>query len=213
MKNKKTYYHLVLDKSGSMSSCWQQTIAGFTDQLVKINQLAKEFPEQEFFVSLCVFDTRVNFPQSPVLVSEAQNMQLEFLRPGGSTALFDAIGESIQKLEFMLGNSIQANEASVVMVILTDGHENASTRFSSRQITEKMEALRNTDKWSFAFIGADFDITQTADAFRAGAWNHMNLGKENMNAVFERVNTSLFHYANVKRRGGFKKNFFDDNEK
>ena len=48
MKNKKTLYHFVLDKSGSMSNCVETTINGFNNQLDTIKQLQKEFPEQEF---------------------------------------------------------------------------------------------------------------------------------------------------------------------
>lgn len=44
MKNKKTRYHFVLDKSGSMNSCRESTIQGFNSQLETIKQLQKEFP-------------------------------------------------------------------------------------------------------------------------------------------------------------------------
>jgi hypothetical protein len=36
MKNKKTYYLLILDKSGSMQSCVNETIGGFNEQLLII---------------------------------------------------------------------------------------------------------------------------------------------------------------------------------
>ena len=134
MKNKKTYYHLVLDKSGSMESCWQPTTVGFSNQMVKINQLAKEFPEQEFLVSLCVFDNSINFVNRPENIRANPKLNLEHIRPGGATALFDAIGESIRQIEFSAGEEISNNEASVVMVILTDGHENASSQYNSSKI-------------------------------------------------------------------------------
>jgi von Willebrand factor type A domain len=212
MKNKKTYYHLVLDKSGSMASCWHPTIVGFSNQMVKINQLAKQFPEQEFYVSLCVFDNEIRFVNQPENIQTNPNLNLENIRPGGATALFDAIGESIRQLEFTAGKEISNDEASVVMVILTDGHENASSNYSSSMILEKMEVLRKTDKWSFAFIGTDFDITQTANAFRAGKGNSLNMSKAAMGAVFDRVNNSLFHYAQSKKGGNFKQNFFDEDD-
>tara|TARA_B100000683_G_scaffold107984_1_gene106315 strand:+ start:212 stop:400 length:189 start_codon:yes stop_codon:yes gene_type:complete len=46
-KNKKTYYQLILDKSGSMSDCVQSTINGFNEQMQMIRSMKKKFPEQE----------------------------------------------------------------------------------------------------------------------------------------------------------------------
>ena len=39
MKNKKTLYHFVLDKSGSMENCRETTVNGFNSQLETINEL------------------------------------------------------------------------------------------------------------------------------------------------------------------------------
>ena len=55
MKNKKTLYHFVLDKSGSMENCRETTVNGFNAQLETIKELQKEFREQEFEVSLTIF--------------------------------------------------------------------------------------------------------------------------------------------------------------
>ena len=48
MKNKKTLYHFILDKSGSMANCRVATVNGFNAQLGTIKDLQKKFPEQEF---------------------------------------------------------------------------------------------------------------------------------------------------------------------
>ena len=49
MKNKKTLYHFVLDKSGSMSNCRETTVNGFNSQLDTIRDLQKEFPDKVIF--------------------------------------------------------------------------------------------------------------------------------------------------------------------
>jgi len=68
MKNKKTLYHFVLDKSGSMGNCRETTVNGFNAQLETIKELQKElqkeFPEQEFEVSLTIFDEHIDHVQS-----------------------------------------------------------------------------------------------------------------------------------------------------
>jgi hypothetical protein len=48
--NRKTFYHLILDRSGSMSDCWTQTMSGLQDQFRKVRDLQIQHPEQEFYI-------------------------------------------------------------------------------------------------------------------------------------------------------------------
>jgi len=43
LKNKKTYYQLILDKSGSMHDCVNTTINGFNEQMQMIRSLKKKY--------------------------------------------------------------------------------------------------------------------------------------------------------------------------
>jgi len=207
--NKKTYYHFVLDRSGSMKSCWNDTLNGWSDQIVKINKTANENPDQEIYLSLCVFDDKIEFPGGIVKMLEGSSLpSIENITPRGSTALFDAIGESIKKLDFVVTNEIVNNEASVIMVILTDGYENASKNFSSDEIKKEMDKLRETGLWNFVFIGADFDITSTAGYFNADEKNRRNVSKDNMNSAYQDVQKSFDNYIALKKKGRVNRNFF-----
>ncbi len=207
--NKKTYYHFVLDRSGSMRSCWNDTLNGWSDQIVKINKTAAENPDQEIYLSLCIFDDKLEFPGGIVKMQEGSSLtSIENISPRGSTALFDAIGESIKKLDFVVSNEIKNNEASVIMVILTDGYENASKKFSSVEIKKEMDKLRETGLWNFIFIGADFDITSTAGYFNADATNRRNVSKENMSSAYNDVQNSFENYIAMKKKGRINRNFF-----
>jgi len=207
--NKKTYYHFVLDRSGSMRSCWNDTLNGWSDQIVKINKTADENPDQEIYLSLCIFDDKLEFPGGIVKMQEGSSLtSIENISPRGSTALFDAIGESIKKLDFVVSNEIKNNEASVIMVILTDGYENASKKFSSVEIKKEMDKLRETGLWNFIFIGADFDITSTAGYFNADATNRRNVSKENMSSAYNDVQNSFENYIAMKKKGRINRNFF-----
>ncbi|MFN5182004.1 MAG: vWA domain-containing protein [Bacteroidota bacterium] len=210
MKNKKTYYHLILDRSGSMSSCWRPTTQAFSAQMVKINQLAKDFPEQEFMVSLCVFNEALSFPEWPVKVGAGQLPSIENIQPNGSTALFDAIGESIQRLQSIAGSQIVNDEASVVVVVLTDGEENASIRFTGGKLKSMMDELKSSEKWNFVFIGADFDVAALSNSLNVSASNRRNFSKGDMGVVFDSVEKNLRTYAESKRSGKLGKNFFED---
>jgi hypothetical protein len=121
MKNKKTLYHFVVDKSGSMSNCIETTIAGFNSQLETIVQLQNAFPEQDFMASLTIFDNTVETIFSQVGIKYFTSLNYANYCPNGSTALLDAIGISINEIRIKNETYIISNEMSVVMVILTDG--------------------------------------------------------------------------------------------
>ena len=52
MKTRKTIYHLIVDKSGSMCDCIESTINGFNEQVNKIKSNAHEFQEEEIMKEL-----------------------------------------------------------------------------------------------------------------------------------------------------------------
>ena len=60
MKTRKTIYHLIVDKSGSMSDCIESTINGFNEQVNKIKSSALEFPEEEITMGLTLFNDYVD---------------------------------------------------------------------------------------------------------------------------------------------------------
>lgn len=207
LKNKKTFYHIVLDRSGSMSDCWPQTMSGLHDQFLKVKELQSKHPEQEFFLSLCIFDNIIEFPLPVTPAAYVHPQFLNNIQPRANTALLDAIGDSIRHIELHAGNLLENKEASVVMVILTDGQENASSRYSGSMIRREMDRLQASDLWSFSFLGADFDITATAESFNAGANSAMNFAKGNMKMAFTELENKMSQYVSEKSSGHVKKEF------
>lgn len=209
IQNKKTYYHLILDRSGSMTNCWPQTMSGLKDQLKKVSDLQQAHPEQQFFTSLCIFDDVIEFPL-PVSPARGQYLNLlDGIQPRANTALFDAIGDSIRHIELHAGNDLERKEASVIVVVLTDGQENASCRYSPSMIRREMDRLQASDLWSFSFLGADFDVTATAEAFNAGANSTMNFSKANMRNAFMELESKFDEYVSEKKSGNIKKEFLN----
>jgi hypothetical protein len=155
MKNKKTIYQFVLDKSGSMGDCLTGTITGFNEQLKKITELQAEFSDQEFCLSLTTFNDQIAYPFKDLPVQNIPLLSIENYVPSGMTALLDAIGFSIKRIKEVHGESVDNNEASVVFVILTDGHENSSRFFDYLQIASQIKELESNGKWNFSFVGAD----------------------------------------------------------
>ena len=209
MKNKKTLYHFVLDKSGSMSNCKETTIEGFNNQLKTIEELQKEFPEQEFEVSLTVFDNEVETLYSHVSINQFRPLTTNMYLPNGGTALLDAIGISINEIRIKNESLILDNEMSVVMVILTDGMENASRQFSYHRIAEMIKNLEQTEKWSFSFLGADIDAIHTSRMLNIRRENVISFNKSDMNTMWNDISYSMRDYSTHKSMGQTKKDFLD----
>ncbi|MBL0095980.1 MAG: VWA domain-containing protein [Bacteroidetes bacterium] len=148
----KTYYQLILDASGSMSNVRSETLNAVNNQILSIRSLAERMPGQEMVVSLVLFNTEVTTLYSHLGPEQAPLLTSRQYVPEGSTALLDAIGMRIMDTERLL-----SPEDDVVIVVLTDGEENASQFFTYKQIAEKISNRKRTERWSFSFVGADID--------------------------------------------------------
>ena len=174
MKNKKTYYQIILDKSGSMYDCILTTVQGFNEQIQMIKKTSEKFAEQELLVSLTTFNHEIDFDielEKPINVHE---MTSEFEKheygnkigyyPSGTTSLYDAIGLSVRKIQQVAKEEIERDEASVVVVIITDGHENSSSEFTYNQIQHMIKNLENSGNWTFSYLSNTPDAVNYAQS-------------------------------------------------
>lgn len=95
MKTQKIIYHILVDKSGSMSDCIDQTINGFNEQIAKIREMEVDFPEQLMTIGLTTFNTHVDHIYFMKPVEHAYKMNNENYMPSGSTAMLDAMAETM----------------------------------------------------------------------------------------------------------------------
>lgn len=209
MKNKKTLYHFVLDKSGSMNNCIESTVNGYNAQLETIQKLQKEYPEQQFLVSLTIFDDKVDDVQLNQTVDAVKFLSTYRYRPSGTTALLDAIGMSINSIRIANESKILNDEMSIVMVILTDGLENASREFTFHQIAKTIKSLEETEKWTFNFLGADIDAIHTSKMLNIKTENVVSFSKSNMGEMMNHVSEGMRQYSLSKSKGITKKHFLD----
>jgi len=153
MKTGYTDLTIILDRSGSMSHIRKDTIGG-------INAFIEEQKKAsgEATMTLIQFDHAYeeNYLRKPI--TEVVPLTDATYCPRGNTALLDAIGRTIN----ILGTAYAAMDESsrpekVVLVIQTDGEENASQEFSSSKIKEMIELQRDAYHWEFIFLGANQD--------------------------------------------------------
>ena len=214
MQKQKTIYHLIVDKSGSMTDCIEQTINGFNEQVNKIKQLEREFPEQELSIGLTTFNHEVyhHFFQSPPVA--VRNLTTSTYRTDGTTALLDAIGFSVQTIEREIQQDENQTNTTVVIVILTDGHENASKSFKLSDIRNTISRLEETGKWTFSFVGATLDAVDVAASMAIKQQNSFAFEKANMKSgVFDKLSSSMENYMHKKRSGEDLDDFFSDKKR
>ncbi len=207
MKNKKTYYLLILDRSGSMQDCVKETISGYNEQIQMIRDLQKRFPEQEFRISLTTFNHDVEHPIEMADVNYVKELSERSYIPSGSTALLDAIGDSVSRLKQSIFNEIQSDEATAVVVILTDGYENASKEFSHSQIAAMIKELEKNDSWTFSFLGATIDAVETASKMNIKRENAVSYDKAETITTLHKLAHSMSEYAEAKHEGRKSKDF------
>ena len=85
---------------------------------------------------------------------------------GGCTALIDAIGDAIHHIgnvhKYARAEDVPAH---TLFVIMTDGMENASRRYTSDEVKKKIERQKENYGWEFLFIGANIDAVETAQRY------------------------------------------------
>lgn len=142
----------VLDKSGSMGVIREDTIGGFNTFI----QDQKELPGDCIF-TMATFNTRYDKDLEGALMESVNKLDNATYRPGGGTALLDAVGKTINDVvarHSTLGDEVPGK---VILVVLTDGEENSSTEFSDKSDVAKMVKTQEDAGWEIIFLGADID--------------------------------------------------------
>lgn len=161
MKKDITEIVFILDKSGSMAGLESDTIGGMNSMLNK-----QKKAEGEAFITTVLFNHHIEIVHDRINVKGISPMTESDYEVGGTTALLDAIGFSIQKIVNVQKYTNQEERANkVLFVITTDGMENASCEFSSDKIKKLIQHQKERYGWNFIFLGANIDAIATAATF------------------------------------------------
>lgn len=134
---------LIVDRSGSMENIFNATESGINQFLEKQRELPDASGTK---VSLVTFDDIIETPVTDRPLSEYLMVDIEHIRPRGSTALYDAIGQSIMNV----------GDEPRIVVIVTDGYENSSRKYTKSVVLSKITDLKQAG-WTFIFLAANQD--------------------------------------------------------
>ncbi len=148
---------IILDESGSMSCIERQALTGVNETLQTIRRAQEKYPEQEQYVTFVPFQSgSIKFVRDCEPINNVQDLNENDYNPGACTPLYDAIGLSVNHLK----KNVAEND-SVLVTIITDGYENASQEYSSRDISRIVEEMKSKG-WLFTYIGANQDAIEVA---------------------------------------------------
>ena len=150
----------VIDESGSMAGTEKDVVGGF-------NRFIEQQKKEEYgkiTVSLYKFNSQWSRVVSDLPIDEIRPLTSEDYSPGGLTALYDTIGNAIRDIQNRTLFTEPEHQASMVMmVVITDGQENASYEYDARKVQEMIRELERSKKWQFIYLGADLDSFADAD--------------------------------------------------
>ena len=176
MNNNLTEMIFILDRSGSMAGLESDTIGGFNSMLER-----QKKEEGEAYVSTILFNHNSTVIHDRVSIDKVEPLTREQYFAAGTTALMDAMGDAIHHIKNVHKYAREEDRpAHTIMVIITDGMENASRRYSSDSIKATVKK-RTEEGWEFIFLGANIDAVETASDYgikpeRAANFHNDNRG-------------------------------------
>jgi ADP-ribosylglycohydrolase len=181
----------LLDRSGSMSAIAHDVVAGFDRFFAGQREAGGEAA-----VTIVQFD---GDEPHEVLVDAAPIAAVPSLagrfEPRGMTPLYDAVGLLLDRAEQRGGA-----DADQLVVVLTDGEENASRRWTQRTLFERIETLRARG-WTFVFLGANQDSYASGGAvgFQAGNVSNFEASADGVHAAYDGLERTVSAWRGKSR--------------
>lgn len=145
----------IIDRSGSMEHIQDATEEGFNGFV----RTQRETPG-DCALSLYQFDDRYEAVFEDRPIAQVGPYQLV---PRGTTALLDALGRTITaRGAHYAALPEEQRPARVVVVVVTDGRENASREYTLGQVKELVTRQQEVYQWQFVFLGANMDAMAEA---------------------------------------------------
>lgn len=156
----------IIDKSGSMMDVTGDTIGGFNSV---IEQKKSESDFDNIIVTTVLFNEEIELIHDRVDIKDVKMMTERDYIADGNTALYDAIGYGITRIDKLRKKTPKRNRPDYTMVIIvTDGLENSSRKYTSEDIV-KMIDEKGKEGWEFVYMGANVDSMLEADRIGVGA--------------------------------------------
>lgn len=182
----------ILDRSGSMSSLAKDTIGGYNSFLDR-----QKKSEGKAQVTTILFDHKYEKISDAVDLNDVPELTSTEYYARGTTALLDAVGMTIMDVAGkMEQDGVCPAKRRVLIMIMTDGYENASKEYNKAAVKSLIETTTKNYNWNYVFLGANIDSASEATSIginqrHAANYSHDSQGVEKsfemMNRAAEEV--------------------------
>ncbi|MCH2137893.1 MAG: VWA domain-containing protein [Phycisphaerales bacterium] len=164
MEDTRTELVMILDQSGSMARMRDVVVTSHNDFLSQQKQQEGELTFSRVWFNSLIFNEATNGRA----LDEARRLRRHEFCPGGATALLDAIGLTIEA---------RPEAHDVIVVVITDGLENASRRFTHEQIASMIRSCEEERGWEFVFLAAGLEVAEQAVRMGLERKRAFNMGR------------------------------------
>jgi len=201
MKQNPLIICFILDETRSMDAIKSETIEGFNEY---VETLKNDEASRSALFALTKFNSdKIELVYDGIPLGNVEPLSDENYHPVAITPLYDAIGKTINALK------IKNETSSVLVVIQTDGQENASKEFTKKMVRDII-AERQEFGWTFSFLGADIDAYTAASAIGISQGNTASYTGAKSLAAFRKAARAATGYAAT---GGTQTDSFFDDQK
>ncbi|MCK9429026.1 MAG: hypothetical protein M0R17_03315 [Candidatus Omnitrophica bacterium] len=186
---------IALDESGSMASSRRETVSGLNEHI----QEYKKFSDIETTLTLVKFSSRDNI--STVFNATPINNIVDFTdkdyNPNGTTAMYDGVAKLLNEMK----NSIIDNDfTTYVILIISDGAENCSVEYNSKQISEMISERLDTKRWTINYIGANQDLSVVKYTLNLAGGSSLKYSSDSTGTtdMWNNVNTASVRYMSTR---------------
>ncbi|MBD7981582.1 VWA domain-containing protein [Oerskovia sp. Sa1BUA8] len=152
-----THLSMLLDRSGSMQSIKAATIAGFDEFMLEQRGVTGRCT-----VTLAQFDSEYEEVYADRDVATVPSLDLQ---PRGTTALLDSIARLVHSTSVRIAQLPEDQRpATVIVGIMTDGHENASKEYTHAAIKALVTERETVFGWTFLYMGANQDAIEVGES-------------------------------------------------
>ncbi len=191
-----TSINVIIDRSGSMAGLATDTIGGFNTFLSD----QKQIPGEAIF-TLCTFNTDYQLVHDSVLLASVPELNETTYKPNGGTALLDAMGTTMDAVGQKLAAMPEEDRPSkVIFLIITDGQENSSHRYSAAQIKEMVNLQKEKYNWEIIFYGASLEQVAEGISLGISTQNSFNYDPtcEGTKELYRSISDITSNYRNSK---------------
>lgn len=171
MKKNLTEIVIIQDESGSMYQIKSDVEGGLKTFLD-----AQRKEKGECKITFYSFSDKATIKHNHVDIGQIGDITIN---PSGNTALFDAIGQAINDIGARLSKTKEKDRPeSVLIIISTDGCENASKEFTNKQVADMIKHQEDKYSWKFIYLGANQDAFATGQQYGFKGATSMTYGTD-----------------------------------